>query len=56
MRKEDEPENRFGLQTMRERAESIGAGFRLESAFGVGTKVAVTVPVQKTAEVEHANS
>ncbi len=32
---------RFGLSTMRERAEAIGAQFKLQSASGSGTRVAV---------------
>ncbi len=50
----DEPrrdgQNHFGLDTMRERAESVGGTFHLESAIGIGTTVTVTVsvPAQKT--------
>lgn len=36
---------RFGLSTMRERAESIGATFALESTPGQGTRVQVKVPL-----------
>jgi signal transduction histidine kinase len=36
---------RFGLATMRERAESIGAAFRVESAPGDGTSVCVDIPL-----------
>jgi len=36
---------RFGLATMKERAESIGAGFSIESATGGGTRVRVEVPL-----------
>ena len=36
---------RFGLQTMRERAESIGGTFELKSDLGKGTRVAVQIPV-----------
>lgn len=35
---------RFGLQTMRERAEAIGALFAVESQPGEGTRVCVTMP------------
>ncbi|MBI4498324.1 MAG: GAF domain-containing protein [Chloroflexi bacterium] len=36
---------RFGLQTMRERAEAVGGHFAVESAPGQGTRVIVTLPV-----------
>ncbi|HSK77688.1 MAG TPA: GAF domain-containing sensor histidine kinase [Thermoanaerobaculia bacterium] len=36
---------RFGLATMRERAENIGGAFRLDSAPGEGTRVTVELPV-----------
>lgn len=36
---------RFGLETMRERAESIGGSFDVKSAPGQGTTVALSVPV-----------
>ena len=36
---------RFGLSTMRERAESIGASFLVDTAPGAGTRVRVEVPV-----------
>ncbi|MBI4277713.1 MAG: histidine kinase, partial [Armatimonadetes bacterium] len=36
---------RFGLQTMRERAESVGGTFTVESAPGHGTTVIVKVPL-----------
>jgi signal transduction histidine kinase len=35
---------RFGLATMRERAESIGGTFRLDSTPGTGTRVTVELP------------
>ena len=38
---------RFGLSTMRERAESIGGTFSLESVPGQGTRVHAEVPVAK---------
>lgn len=38
---------RFGLATMRERAESIGGTFQIEGAPGQGTRVRVTVPLPK---------
>lgn len=37
---------RFGLSTMRERAESVGALFQLESTPGEGTRVTIEVPAQ----------
>ncbi|HEV2855209.1 MAG TPA: GAF domain-containing sensor histidine kinase [Thermoanaerobaculia bacterium] len=37
---------RFGLSTMRERAESLGGAFRLESSPGAGTRVTVELPTQ----------
>ncbi len=36
----------FGLSTMRERAEAIGAAFAIESQPGHGTRVAVRLPVE----------
>ncbi len=45
----------FGLQTMRERAQAIGGTFELWSKPGSGTRVAVTVPLESTAEVLHAS-
>lgn len=36
---------RFGLQTMRERAQAIGGTFRVESRPGSGTSVLIRVPV-----------
>ncbi len=36
---------RFGLSTMQERAESIGAAFELASAPGAGTRVSVNAPL-----------
>jgi signal transduction histidine kinase len=38
---------RFGLSTMRERAESIGASFSIDSTPGAGTSVRVEVPLQE---------
>jgi signal transduction histidine kinase len=37
---------RFGLSTMRERAESLGGAFLLESSPGAGTRVTVELPTQ----------
>ena len=36
---------RFGLQTMRERVESTGGSFALDSAVGKGTKIILQVPL-----------
>lgn len=46
---------RFGLQTMRERAEAVGGRFAVESSPGCGTRVNVTVPVATREEVAHAS-
>lgn len=45
--------NHFGLETMRERAESIGGRFRIESQPGTGTRVVVTLPDEMKG-AEHA--
>lgn len=37
---------RFGLSTMRERAESVGGLFQLDSTPGAGTRVTIEVPAQ----------
>jgi len=37
---------RFGLQTMRERAESVGGSLVIESREGAGTRVEVAIPVE----------
>jgi signal transduction histidine kinase len=37
----------FGLKTMRERAEGVGGRLAIESALGKGTKVVVTLPLEK---------
>jgi signal transduction histidine kinase len=36
---------RFGLQSMRERVESVGGSFTIESTPGQGTKVTVQIPI-----------
>jgi signal transduction histidine kinase len=38
-------EGHFGLKTMRERAESIGARFELETAPGTGSRITVELPI-----------
>ena len=35
----------FGLQHMRERMESMGGSFVIESEIGVGTRVQATLPL-----------
>lgn len=45
---------RFGLQTMRERAQAVGGTFEVESKHGSGTHVTVTVPVALRREAAHA--
>ena len=47
---------RLGLQTMRERAESIGGGFEVVSARGEGTRIAVRVAVPKGMEAVGAGA
>jgi signal transduction histidine kinase len=46
---------RFGLQTMRERAQALGGRFELESKPGAGTRVRVTLPEVRSSEVAHAS-
>jgi signal transduction histidine kinase len=41
---------RFGLQTMKERAESVGGTFVIESRPGSGTRLQVTVPMEGVKE------
>ncbi len=43
-----QPREQFGLQTMRERAESVGGQLCVESAPGKGTRVYVTLPRRGT--------
>ena len=45
----------FGLQTMRERAEAIGGTFELSSSPGLGTRVAVAVPLPDRMETRDAH-
>lgn len=45
---------RFGLQTMRERADAVGGTFELSSSPGTGTSIVVHVPVVDREEVAHA--
>ncbi len=45
---------RFGLQTMRERAEAIGGTFTVESQIGAGARVIVTIPQEQPEETFNA--
>jgi len=47
---------RFGLQTMRERADSVGGSFDLVSSPGAGTSIVVHVPVTGVEETAHARA
>ena len=47
---------RFGLQTMRERAQALGGRFEVESERGAGTRIKVTVPVVQPEGVTHASA
>lgn len=44
--------SRYGLQTMQERAEKIGAAFQVTSFIGLGTKIEVKLPGRNKAGVE----
>jgi signal transduction histidine kinase len=39
---------RFGLQTMRERAEGVGGSFTIDSRPGAGTQVTISIPARDT--------
>ncbi len=47
---------RFGLQTMRERAEAIGGSFAVEAQPGAGTRVLVTAPQERREEAVGARA
>ncbi len=47
---------RFGLQTMRERADAVGGTFELSSSPGAGTRIVVHVPVPSREEVAYART
>ena len=47
---------RFGLQTMRERAQAVGGHFEVESERGAGTRVTVRLPVAQQEEAAHASA
>ncbi|MBI2938928.1 MAG: GAF domain-containing sensor histidine kinase, partial [Chloroflexi bacterium] len=42
---------RFGLQTMRERAESVGGTFAVETAPGRGTRIVVRIPFDESERI-----
>jgi signal transduction histidine kinase len=44
--------SRFGLRTMRERAQAVGGVFRIESLPGQGTRLSVHVPLHAAGEAE----
>ena len=46
----------LGLASMRERAESLGGRFRIESHPGGGTRVVVTVPLASIPDKEQADA
>jgi two-component system nitrate/nitrite sensor histidine kinase NarX len=48
---EEQPPSQYGLRSMRERADSIGADIQITSAPGLGTTVQMRIPIQ-----EYANS
>lgn len=47
---------RFGLQTMRERADAVGGSFELSSSPGSGTRIVVLVPAADRGEVAYARA
>ena len=47
---------RFGLQTMRERADAVGGSFELSSSPGAGTRIVVRVPAADLGEVAYARA
>lgn len=49
MTEELQPASQYGLRSMRERAESIGADFQVVSAPGAGTTVRLRVPLREKA-------
>jgi signal transduction histidine kinase len=44
--------SRFGLRTMRERAQAVGGMFRIESLPGQGTRIHVHLPLRGSAEAD----
>ncbi|MCL5107681.1 MAG: histidine kinase [Chloroflexi bacterium] len=53
---EDAREGHFGLQTMRERAESIGGSLQIDSAPGKGSRLLVTIPMASEGGRPHGNN
>ena len=47
---------RFGLRTMRERAQAVGGSFELSSHPAQGTRVVVQVPLVQPKEAVHARA
>lgn len=50
------PGRHFGLATMRERAESLGGRFMVESNPGTGTRISVRVPLYQKGAPSHAET
>ena len=46
---EEQPPSQYGLRSMRERADSIGADIQITSAPGLGTTVQMRIPIQEYA-------
>lgn len=49
--KETQPASQYGLRSMRERAESIGADFQIISTPGAGTRVRLRIPIREKASL-----
>lgn len=47
MPEETQPASQYGLRSMRERAEAIGADFQITSAPGAGTTVRLCIPIRE---------
>jgi signal transduction histidine kinase len=48
---ETQPASQYGLRSMRERAESIGADFQIISTPGAGTRVRLRIPIREKASL-----
>jgi len=48
---ETQPASQYGLRSMRERAESIGADFQIISAPGMGTTMRLRIPIREIASL-----
>jgi signal transduction histidine kinase len=48
---ETQPASQYGLRSMRERAEAIGADFQIISTPGAGTTVRLRIPIRKGARL-----